>query len=567
MKQQQLVVALAAFLLASTAALVLSTPITLRSLRKLSRPIYSNCYGSNYDGVGVNEKHPTWGMTSEPLVRVSKAAYLDGVKEPPRLATSARVISNAFNKQGQCDESNDHDLSAMFYAFGQFVDHDISFEGTGLKFTETLNIEVPPGDVWTTPLPFTRAVFASNKPTFTNEPVGPVNFVTGYMDCSQVYGSDLQRARELREFNGGLLRHQLAHGQEFLPKTRVDPTTGLFYLGAGNNTVIAGDTRATEALPISIMQTLWLREHNRVARLVAQRFGVAHSEELLAQSEVDEWIFQTARSIVCAEIQHITYHEYLPRLLGSQSPNPCEMDYDEDVRVTANVEFSTAAYRFGHSMVGCSIHKFTANGTEVPQLPFDLAFNAYPLLMAGPEEYDMFLRGIIKHHSFNLDEKVVDGLRQVIRGRLDLPARNMQRGRDLGLPDYNTIRKAVGLQPQNATQITDNEELQNKLIQFFGPNLVNLEPWLGILIEKKTNGGDSLLGELGTLLIKDQFAKYVKADKCFYSHNPQRWARAELKWDIERVTLADIIAENTGIPKSDKAMGTSPWTAKYGPLV
>lgn len=113
----------------ATTTFVLSSPITLRSLRKLSRPITANCYGNNYDGVGVNEKHPTWGMTSEPLIRLSKAAYLDGVKDPPRLATSARALSNAFNKQGQCDTSNDHDLSAMFYAFGQFVDHDISFEG------------------------------------------------------------------------------------------------------------------------------------------------------------------------------------------------------------------------------------------------------------------------------------------------------------------------------------------------------------------------------------------------------------------------------------------------------
>lgn len=83
------------------------------------------------------------------------------------------------------------------------------------------------------------------------------------------------------------------------------------------------------------MQTLWLREHNRMACLVAERFGVAHSDELLSDSAVDEWIFQTARSIVCAEVQHIIYNEYLPRLLGSQAPRPCELEYDEDVRVTA----------------------------------------------------------------------------------------------------------------------------------------------------------------------------------------------------------------------------------------
>lgn len=553
------VVLIATFCL--TVGSVHSKAIDSFSLFKLFTPVYENCY--SHDGVNVNKKHVTWGRTGESLPRLTKAAYTDGVKDPPRLTLSARVISNAFSKQTTCDESNDFNDSSMIYAYGQFVDHDISNEGAGLKFTETLNIEVPPGDVWTTALPFTRAVFASDKPTYVNEPVNQVNFVTGYMDCSQIYGSDEIRADALREKVGGFLKADVQYGKEFLPKSFVDPKSGLFFIGTVNNSVIAGDNRATEALPISIMQTLMLREHNRLAKLVASRFGV--SQQQLSNSRADEWIYQTARTINCAQIQHITYKEYLPRILGKFAPKPKDLCYDEEVKTTVTTEFATAAFRFGHSTVGCDMKRFTGNGSELAPIDFGNAFNAYPVLTQSAEELDNLLRGLIKHHAQNLDEKVVDGLRQVIRGRLDLVARNIQRGRDVGLPDYNTIRTTLGFPALNVTQITSRADVQAKLISFWGVNLVGLEPWLGILLEQKVE--NSQLGELGTHLLKTQFENFVKGDNCFYSHNPQTWARSLFKKEIEKVTLADIIDANTGVKKGEKSMGTSPFVAKYGPLV
>ena len=130
--------------------------------------------------------------------------------------------------------------------------------------------------------------------------------------------------------------------------------------------------------------------------------------------------------------------------------------------------------------------------------------------------------------------------------------------------DFNYIRNAVGLPSLNATQITDDETLQAKLVSFFGNDLKNLEPWLGVLIEKKID--NSQLGEMGTKIMKSQFENFVKGDKCFYTNNKSRWIQ-ELFQEIKKVTMADIIAANTGIQKTEKAMGTSPFTAKYGPLI
>lgn len=57
------------------------------------------------------------------------------------------------------------------------------------------------------------------------------------------------------------------------------------------------------------MHTLWAREHNRVAEELSE----------LNPHWDDETVFQEARRIVIAEMQHITYSQWLPNLLGKNT--------------------------------------------------------------------------------------------------------------------------------------------------------------------------------------------------------------------------------------------------------
>ena len=70
--------------------------------------------------------------------------------------------------------------------------------------------------------------------------------------------------------------------------------------------IYSGDIRANEQWGLTLLQTVWLREHNRIA---------AELEKLNPWYD-DERLYQEARRIVIAEYQHIIYKEYLPIILG-----------------------------------------------------------------------------------------------------------------------------------------------------------------------------------------------------------------------------------------------------------
>ena len=295
--------------------------------------------------------------------------------------------------------------------------------------------------------------------------------------------------------------------------------------------------RANENVVLSSLHTVFVREHNRLAGEIA----VANP------TWTDEQVYQRARKIVGAQLQTVTYNEFLPALGIKLDPYA---GYDEFLDAGIANEFSTAAYRLGHSMLSSPILRLDESGQVIVDgnlLLQDAFFN--PSLITGEGGIDPLLRGIAASIQQKIDAQVVDDVRNFLfgppgAGGLDLVSLNIQRGRDHGLADYNAIRLAFGLSPAfSFSDITSDVDLANALAVLYGNDINNVDPWVGMLAEDQL--ADSSVGETVAAILADQFGALRDGDRFFYLNDSE--FTADDLFELDQTTLANIILRNSGI--------------------
>lgn len=139
-----------------------------------------------------------------------------------------------------------------------------------------------------------------------------INQASSYLDLSPLYGSSEETARALRSGKGGLLNTQ----RKNLPMA----SPGYESCRSASKAFpcfLSGDSRINENPGLTLMHVLFLREHNRVAGEL----------ERLNPHWDDERLYQEARRIVIAELQHITYNEFLPVIFGESALDKYVMFY------------------------------------------------------------------------------------------------------------------------------------------------------------------------------------------------------------------------------------------------
>src|SRR5215475_12763065 len=116
-----------------------------------------------------------------------------------------------------------------------------------------------------------------------------------------------------------------------------------------------------------------------------------------------------ARRIVAGELQVITYNEFLPALLGPSPLRPYT-GYKDDVNSGISTEFSTAAYRIGHTLVNDDVEFLDNEGNPIrEELALDDAFfNPDPLKETGA---DPVLKYLATDNAQSVDTKIVGALR------------------------------------------------------------------------------------------------------------------------------------------------------------
>jgi hypothetical protein len=491
------------------------------------------------DGTG-NHAQDLGAAETALLRKVPAAAYPgDGsgdtfIQAPVR--PNPREVSNALTRQDTPHPYDPRGLSDFVWTWGQFLDHDIDLTESD-PANGTAHIPVAFPDPLFPVIPMDRSNYAVGTGT-ADMPRQQLNHITAFIDASNVYGSDATRAEALRTFADGKLA---TSANDLLPfNDGPDPLPD----PGGPGLFLAGDIRANEQIGLTALHTLFVREHNRLADTIAATLGGQLPVDPVLR---DEEIYQTARKIVGAEMQAITYNEFLPALLGSTAPAAIDYHYYPNVDPSIANEFSTALFR-AHTLVSPELALFDEHNTRIGEIAIRDAFFSPELLAGSPENLGYLLNGMAYQQAQNFDNKIIDDLHDFLfgapgSGGMDLAALNIQRGRDHGLPDYNTLRVAYQLPPVSSfDEITSDAALAAELAQWY-PDFNNIDAWIGAIMEDHVSGAS--VGPLVHAALVDQFTRLRDGDRFFYLGDPDLLNLAELGvLDLATLSLANVIRWN-----------------------
>ena len=503
----------------------------------------------SYDGTFNNLSNPYWGAAKQHFANFMTNGYADLISEPGgQNRENPRVISNAIGSQTEFI-ANELELSDFVWGWGQFIDHDVNLNDD--DFLEPNDISIPncdsmfdPNCTGTVKIRMFRSLSDPTTGTSVANPRKHINEITSFIDGSGVYGSDEDRANWLRTFvdgklktsNGGLLPWNTVDG-EF--NSALDPSAPFMVLDGPfvpAKFYVGGDIRINEQPGLTCFHTLFVREHNRLC------------DELKNEHPnwSDEEIYQRARKFVGAFIEAITYEEFLPTIGVNLDSY---FGYDASVEPNILNTFSAAAYRFGLTMIYGSLVRYDEEGNDWSFGSVDLRdafFN--PLIVKNEGGLEPFFRGLAAQEHQLVDPLIMDDVRNFLfgppgAGGIDLLSINFARARERGVPDYNTIREGLSLDPHaDFTSLTSDPILSAALESVYA-DINDVDPWVGFMSED--HFANSIVGEGLDAMLKLQFGFLRDGDRYYYENDPS-FTADEIS-EIKSTTLSNILLRNTEI--------------------
>ncbi len=355
------------------------------------------------------------------------------------LALLAEKMSAGSDPLSDAPDAEESGIPALYTYLGQFIDHDITFDPSGMLQKE-------------------------------KDPDALVDFRTPAFDLDNVYGRGPDDQPYL--YDGDklfLLGDPIAGGGD--PNARDLPRNGA---PKGRRRALIGDPRNDENTIVSQLQGLFLRFHNRV---VAEH---PHAD------------FPELQQIVRMHYQYVVLHDFLPRIVhsdvlaalktgGHYDPHKLKF-YHFRNEPFMPVEFSVAAYRLGHSMIrpGYRLNDAPDNRLPIFPAPGDPPTSG----LTGFGEMDpnrgidwgRFIDIDIRdsepagktnrlQFAYRIDTSAVNPLRNLPASVVSdfppsLPLRNLIRGLHLGLPSGQSVAHAMGVKV-----LHDDEILLGKFVE------------------------------------------------------------------------------------------------------
>ncbi|MEJ6398176.1 peroxidase family protein [Yoonia sp. 208BN28-4] len=464
------------------------------------------------------------------LIRLTDARYGDGIGTPFGGVDPVIISNGLFDQDG--DMPNSAGLSNLFVAWGQFMDHDLSLSPE--NHAETI---AAPGLV----APLERSEVADG--TGIDSARLPVNAITWQIDGSQIYGSTDSRTDDLRAFEDGKMRmaSDATSDKGLMPDAAPD-TFMAGDISSDDPVFLAGDVRANENPALSSVHTLMVRDHNYWAARLAEEHPAWNDDQL----------FEGARQIVEYTLQKVTYDEWLPHLIGDAAGPDTGFDPTVDGQIA--VEFSTAAFRFGHTMVSSTLERQNEDGTTAEGGDLDIRNAFFNPDIIKDYGIDAILRGQASSDAQELDTKVIDDLNFFLQtpgglSGFSLVGLNLLRGQDHGLQSYVDTRAALigdidpaTLDPTDFSIISSDPAQQAALAAVY-PTVHDVDLWVGGLAEDPIDG--TQFGQTFTLIVGDQFARTRAADDTFGDLDPA--LGDAIIAEVRDTSLQKVILRNTDI--------------------
>ncbi|XP_015439624.1 PREDICTED: dual oxidase-like [Dufourea novaeangliae] len=529
-----------------------------------------------YDGWYNNVGRPELGAIDTPLLRRWPAAYDDGVykpsghNRPEPLELSDKLLSGNIGSKSRTGKN------ALLVFFGQHVVEEILDAQRPACPPEYFNIKIPSGHRYRikpghSEMPVLRTRYDRETGHSPNNPRQQLNEITPFLDGGLIYGTSKAWSNILRTYSNGTFDPNgllAASHDNLYPEYNTDklpmfnpppPIHHYKYIERHYTEKVErffklGNPRGNENPFLLTFGIIWFRWHNLIANYIRRQ----------QRNWPGEKVYNEARRWVIATQQHIVTNKWLPQWLGT---NLLPYNgYDPSIDPQIDQFFQAAAFRFGHTLVppGVYLRDYGRNGCKLKQNSQAIrTCNNYWMSensifanltkVEGIIDIEHLIMGMTVQLCEEEDHKVVEDLRGSLFGplefsRRDLMALNIQRGRDHGLPDYNTARMAYNLHTVNNTSHFKNIAPESSLefLKLHNFSFDNVDTWIGGILE--TTDGP---GELFQAIILDQFQRIRAGDRFWYKNSKNNlFTNDEIK-RLERFSFYDILILVTTMDHND----------------
>ncbi|XP_065176843.1 dual oxidase 1-like [Sycon ciliatum] len=529
-----------------------------------------------YDGWYNNPSHPEWGSADSPLSRRIWPAYSDGTYQPNGQGRPNPHDVATACLQGPKGLKSYRNRTALLTFYGQqIVEEILDAQRAGCP-PEYHNIPIPKCHALFDPeckgnkeVPFLRSRYDKSTGQSPNNPRKQLNEATPWIDGGLFYGPNKAWADALRSFTNGTLACSdstcrfPAKNKVGLPFANPPPPAD-HVLKSSSRFFKIGNPRGNENPMLLSLGITWFRNHNWHANRLRKEFdaqGIKYK---------DETLFNRARQWNIADQQKISLNDWLPAFLG-RNITPYT-GYKSTRFVNIGHMFQTSAMRFGHTLVPPVVYRASVRNSKSRdwQCVFrqlsrkkdptkSSAFRTCQSYWNSPDHLsedngdavDELLLGMSKQVCEREDNIVTEDLRGFVFGSLDfsrrdLMALNIQRARDHGIPDYNTVRASFGLprirsfaEINNSTDKFIRAAIRN-LSRLYNNDVNNIDLWPAGLLETTPQGP----GPTFAAIISDQFEGIRDADRFWFENKDNGLFTDEEIEVIRKTTFRTILSRN-----------------------